>query len=77
MVRREQIHTPSWEEWERERHREHPRTPMWLPPLLSTEAAPLSTRPDAARWLPAPQPVAAYTNMAQALREDEELLLLG
>jgi hypothetical protein len=51
VVLREQIHTPSWEEWERERDRERPGTPVWIRPALSTEARPLSTppRPDAAR----------------------------
>ena len=61
-----------WEE-ERERDRQRPGTPVRiLPPL----AAPLSTSPRrrAARSFPSPQPVAAH-NMAQALREDEELLL--
>ena len=38
---------------------------------------PLSEVVGTGRSFPAPQPVAAHTNMAQALREDEELLLLS
>ena len=66
---------PPWE-WEREPDRQPPSTPVRILPPLSTEVPPLSTSPRrrAARSFPAPQPVAAH-NMAQALLEDEELLL--